>query len=631
MNADNDSQPESWQDARAGYLDRWTADKAIVDKNSMLTGRINMIRGSSLLISFVLFVLWLTGNGQFWMFASVVGAVAFFVIAFIHQRIEDELEEAKIRASINRQGYRAIERDWDKLPHSPVEIPASFLPVSNDLDLLGRRSLFQMVSRAHTPFGQKRLSNWISTPAGCDEIVKRQQAVKELTPLAEFREQFALAGKRLASSQTGPDAFVEWAEESTVLGRRRWLVWLARVVAALMLLAMVLLLTKLIDVQIVGVAILGMIFFNFAVTVFVTSRIHGVFNTVSSRHHDVVSYRRLFQMIESLPGDCDEIRQLKSELESDDGEALHQIQSLCWIMNLANIRRSGIFFLIYLGVQFSFLWDIHMLHLLEKWQAVHGSHVRRWFEAVGRLEALLSLAQLAHDHPTWNFPIVSNEGSEKRIVAQEIGHPLIPNDQRTCNDVSVGPQDSMLLVTGSNMSGKSTLLRSLGVNTVLAQTGSVVCAKEMSLPRLEIQSSMRISDSLADGVSFFMAELKRLKQIVDRASQLRNDDGLTLFYLLDEILQGTNSRERHIAVSRVACHLLENEAIGAISTHDLDLASASGLKDHCHNIHFRETFQEVDGVQKMTFDYQLQQGVSTTTNAIRLLEIVGLGEAEAEK
>ena len=215
--------------------------------------------------------------------------------------------------------------------------------------------------------------------------------------------------------------------------------------------------------------------------------------------------------------------------------------------------------------------------------------------------------------------------SPAKISAKQLGHPLL-DDGRVCNDVGVGPAGSVLLVTGSNMSGKSTLLRSLGVNVVLAQMGSVVCADEMMLPPLKIETSMRIVDSLADGVSFFMAELKRLKEIVDTAGEINDDQQWSMLFLLDEILQGTNSQERQIAVSRVVRRLIDGNAIGCISTHDLDLGQTDDLQDKCQTVHFAESFETKDGEEVMTFDYQMREGISPTTNALKLLEMVGLGE-----
>jgi DNA mismatch repair ATPase MutS len=273
-------------------------------------------------------------------------------------------------------------------------------------------------------------------------------------------------------------------------------------------------------------------------------------------------------------------------------------------------------------LQITLLWDFHVLAVLERWQRHYGPHIRAWFLALGELEALASFASVARDNPHWGFPTL-DETSEK-LTAREIGHPLLADKARVTNDVEVGPVGTFLLVTGSNMSGKSTLLRSLGTNVVLAQAGAPVCATELQIPPVLVETSMRIRDSLQDGVSFYMAELRRLKQVVDQAEIMADAPDRRLLYLLDEVLQGTNSKERHLAVVRVMAHLLECGAIGAISTHDLELATSDPLSGVCQAVHFRETLQDVDGKQSMTFDYKLRPGVATTSNALKLLEMVGL-------
>ena len=206
----------------------------------------------------------------------------------------------------------------------------------------------------------------------------------------------------------------------------------------------------------------------------------------------------------------------------------------------------------------------------------------------------------------------------------ELGHPLLADDVRVANDVEVGPPGTFLLVTGSNMSGKSTLLRAIGLNVILAQAGGPVCARSMNLPPLTVQTSMRIRDSLAAGVSFFLAELKRLKEIVDQADALRQSTDRRLLYLLDEILLGTNSRDRQIAVVRVLSHVLHSGALGAISTHDLGLADCPELHDACRAVHFTETLHGPGAERPMTFDFKLRPGIATSTNALKLVEMVGL-------
>jgi DNA mismatch repair ATPase MutS len=234
------------------------------------------------------------------------------------------------------------------------------------------------------------------------------------------------------------------------------------------------------------------------------------------------------------------------------------------------------------------------------------------------------LATLAHDNPPWSMPTVEQLAGST-IAARQLGHPLLTDDARVPNDIEIGPAGTFILVTGSNMSGKSTLLRSVGLNLILAQAGSPVCAEQLRMPPVRLATSMRTHDSLADGVSFFLAELRRLKQIVDE-SRVSQQDSKLLVYLLDEVLQGTNSVERHIAVSRVIDHFVEHGSMGMVSTHDLELAKSPNLASVCRTVHFRESFTGHDGSEQMTFDYVLRPGLATTTNALKLLKLVGLDD-----
>ena len=223
---------------------------------------------------------------------------------------------------------------------------------------------------------------------------------------------------------------------------------------------------------------------------------------------------------------------------------------------------------------------------------------------------------MRRDHPEWAVPEI---GAAREVTAAAIGHPLIADDRRVANDVAVGPPGTVLLITGSNMSGKSTLLRSIGLNIVLAQAGAVVCARQMSLPESDLQTSIRVQDSLERGLSYFMAALARLKGVVDAAQHER--PGRVLVYLLDEILQGTNSVERSIAVRAVTRHLLDAGAIGAMTTHDLGLAEEEPMKSAATFLHFSETL-DADGT--MRFDYALKPGLATSRNALRLMKMIGI-------
>jgi DNA mismatch repair ATPase MutS len=280
------------------------------------------------------------------------------------------------------------------------------------------------------------------------------------------------------------------------------------------------------------------------------------------------------------------------------------------------------------------LWNIHLLWLLERWQRDAGAYVRGWLVALGEMEALIALGTLHFDHPAWTFPelekapeAMAGDTGSLCVEGQDVAHPLLPPDRAVGNDVLVGPPGTFLLVTGSNMSGKSTLLRAIGVNCILAQMGAPVCAAQLRLPPLTVASSMRVQDSLAQGVSFFMAELQGLKAVVELAEARRADrraGEIPVLYLLDEILQGTNTAERQIAARHIIQRLLNTGAIGAVSTHDLTLAAAPELAAAATAVHFTESFTRGPEGPAMRFDYKLRPGIATSTNALKLMEIVGL-------
>jgi len=278
-------------------------------------------------------------------------------------------------------------------------------------------------------------------------------------------------------------------------------------------------------------------------------------------------------------------------------------------------------------IQLATLWNVHVLWLLERWQRAAGAHARAWLAALGDFEALAALATLAHDNPSWIFPELV-EAPAPRLSACGLGHPLLPPAACVGNDVTIGPPGTFLLVTGSNMSGKSTLLRAIGMNVALAQAGGPVCAAALRVPPLALASSMRVQDSLEQGISYFMAELQRLKEVVDTAAQVGHAGGRTPLFLLDAILHGTNTTERQIAARRIILHLLSLGATGAISTHDLALADAPEFAAISRSVHFTEKFTRgADGLS-MTFDYQLRPGIALSTNALKLMEMIGLPSAE---
>lgn len=524
---------------------------------------------------------------------------------------------------INDEGLRRLRRDWTRLPLrlTPDRRDAGDTNHSQaaDLDLLGHASLQHLLHTPNTPIGKSTLQGWLLEPALPATIKERQEAVAELAPLVGLRDSLAVSGRLIETTQASYERFLEWAESPLWLATRTWLVWLSRALAVLTL--------ALITAQIAGV-------FSFPYWLIVLPLNIGLCQTVgrapsriigevSERQETYRAYATLFQIITSQTFTAPLLQRLQATLSAGGLHADEQMRRLVRRMPLVDIRGMMFFILI----QWLTLWDFHVLWLLERWQRVAGSHARAWLEALGEMEALAALATLAFDHPAWTFPTITPD--ELTLHGTNLGHPLLPPAACVGSDVSVGPPGTFLLVTGSNMSGKSTLLRALGVNITLAQAGGPVCADALSLPPITLATTIRVQDSLEQGVSYFMAELQRLKEVVTIASQTHAAGERLPFFLLDEILHGTNTAERKIAVRQIVRHLLSLGGTGAVSTHDLTLAQTPEIASTAQLVHFTETFTRSAEGLKMTFDYKLRPGLATSTNALKLLEMVGLPLDEA--
>ncbi len=348
-------------------------------------------------------------------------------------------------------------------------------------------------------------------------------------------------------------------------------------------------------------------------------QVHGEFQRAGAGQHAFVRYADLFAHAVAAPAGAAHLRAIQSRLAGGGVAAPARMRQLNRILGFAKLASgAGIF---HFAIQALTLWDFHVFFALHRWRTEVGPDVRGWMAALGELDALGAFAQVKTDNPEWAFPSIRTGSSpaDRTFAARSLAHPLIHGERRVANDVEVGPPGTLLLITGSNMSGKSTLLRAIGLNTVLAQAGAPVCAVSASLPPIALETSLRVQDSLEHGLSYFMAALARLKGIVDRSSHPAA--GRTVLYLLDEILQGTNTAERAIAVRGVARHLLDAGAIGVMTTHDLAIASEPPIDEAGRLVHFTET---VDEHGAMSFDYRLRPGIATSRNALRLMELIGI-------
>lgn len=619
--------------APAMYHERHARFAALRDRygrSSSRNGNVSVaLIGAALLLAGI--GLW--RDEMLWMAGA--GALLFgFVISYgLHGRVDRQHRRYAELAAINAEGLQRIDRDWAALPlRQPPGAPSDH-PYAADLDLLGHASLQHLLNTPSTPVGLRTLQDWLLQPATPQAAQERQPAVAELAARIELREEIALRGRLLVGAQHRYERFLSWAESEPWLLRRSWLLWLSRGLT----LANLSMIVAAAAGAPVGPALAATLAASFALSLATARPVNAILDEVAVRQSVFEGYSQLFALLADEPFGTPGLRKLQARLSAGGRRADRLMRRLSLIMSLADLR-GWMFFIV---VQTVTLWSLHVLWLLERWQRDAGKEARGWLETLGELEALEALAALRFENPEWAFPELADArrdakegadriGAESRspadlvLAADDLGHPLLPDTTRVGNDVTVGPPGTFLLVTGSNMSGKSTLLRAIGVNTALAQIGAPVCAARMRLPPVQLATSMRVRDSLEQGVSYFMAELLQLKRVVEAARAARESGERTVLFLLDEILHGTNTGERQVAARRVIIHLLEQGAIGAVSTHDLTLADAPDLTAAAVPVHFTETFTRGANGPAMRFDYRLRPGLATSSNALKLVELVGL-------
>ncbi|HEX9036749.1 MAG TPA: hypothetical protein VF808_07130 [Ktedonobacterales bacterium] len=538
--------------------------------------------------------------------------------AFVRQWMLDEtFQRYSTLCQICKEGKSRLRRDWGALTLRTA--PQVDVPAINalDLDLLGHGSLQHLLNSVTTPSGQERMVRWLLTPASATEIKERQEAVRELAPMLETRDELTLFGALSNQDPAARARFLAWAEDASWLASRRWLD-IYSIVALIALVGLAL-------AELTGVLPypfwLIVVATNTVVFQFTGKAVEREIARVAEERGAYAPYAGLFGFLSERRFRAPGLVKAHAALAAERGSAEAALEGLGRRMRFADVRLS----IIGPALQLGGLWNVHALRLLEAWRARYGRQTRSWFELLAELEALAGLAALAFDNPTWAFPEVE-PAAVGVVTASGLGHPLLPPDRCVGNDVSLGPAGRFLLVTGSNMSGKSTLLRAIGLNLVLAQAGAPVCARAMRTPLIGIATSMRVDDSLEQGVSYFMAELQRLKLVVDEMRRVVAGGERMPVFLLDEILSGTNSSERRIAARGIIRGLLELGATGAVTTHDLSLTDEPVLRAASDPVHFSEQFTRGPDGPNMTFDYVLRPGVATSVNALALMEIAGLAE-----
>jgi len=580
-----------------------------------LTARWNGV-GNLRLISFLvaaaLAFWWIVGDEVVPGYAAIPVSLAFLALVIRHRQVSRRREVAGLLCARAQEDIWRLERDWEQLPVRHEAFTDSDHPYASDLDLFGRGSLMHLLDTAVTPVGRATLAQWLLAPVPVNTVEERQVAVAELARLDDLRDRMAVETQIAGAGTSDPQAFIEWADGEPWLARNALIRW-SGIVLPVALLA-------LLAAHLLGRISWPLWVLPLAANLLIASAISGETNPpiqrAGSQRHSLRGYAALLDLLERGTFQSPLLRNLREAVRVGGQAPADSLGELAGITRWWMPRGS----LAYLPAQAFLAWDINYLARLERWQRKVGGSIRGWLQASGELEALSAFAALAADHPDWIFPDL--DPAADRLHATSIGHPLLRDDERVDNDLTIGPLGTFLLITGSNMSGKSTLLRSAGINIVLAQAGAPVCATSLILPPVSLWTSVRVQDSLREGVSFFMAELLRLKRIVDAANQ-RSASDPPVFFILDEMLQGTNTAERQIAARRIVRYLVDHGNLGAVSTHDLTLADGPELGGIAVPVHLTETVRDTDDGPAMVFDYRLRDGIARSTNALKLMDVVG--------
>lgn len=557
--------------------------------------------------------------------AAVVAIAVFVVLVVLHERLVNARKRAESGAAFYSRGLARIDGTWAGSGDAGAEFADDHHPYAGDFDLFGRGSLFELISIAVTSAGRTRLATWLKEPSqDASEIASRQEAVLELRENVALREDVAVVAsevtKQIESAKL--DAWGAMAPAAFSPVER----WLAIALPAANVLLVLLSLPKWI-VQLVGMThpeaelqigmlanvpswpLLATIVATLLLARRLSPRVEQIVMAVERAEPALALLSGVLARVERGSFTSPRLRALHDALRGAEHTASAEIEKLRKQVNLLDARRNQFFapFAVLL------LWTTHVALAIERWRVRSGARIGAWIESVGEIEALASLASFAYEQPSFAMPRIVSEGPMFDAVA--LGHPLIPADRRVTNDLRLDPTLRLLVVSGSNMSGKSTMMRSVGVAAVLAMAGGPVCAQSLTIAPAAVGASIRIADSLQENASRFYAEILRIRQVLELAKRG------PLLYLLDEVLAGTNSHDRRIGAEAIVRGLVERGAIGLVSTHDLALARiADSLAPRAANVHFEDRID--DG--RVVFDYRMRAGVVTKSNALELMRSVGI-------
>ncbi|HLG96991.1 MAG TPA: hypothetical protein VKX49_11825 [Bryobacteraceae bacterium] len=583
------------------YQQRLAARRAVAERLDRLFRRVGNARLITAIAGVVLafFVFGQTVLAAWWL---VVPASIFACLVVWHARIVQRLEEALRAVTFYERGVARLENRWMGRgePGERFRNPAHVY--AEDLDLFGKGSLFELLCTARTRSGEDTLAGWLLAASPAEAVAARHDAVRELGPRLDLREDLAVLGEiARAALETG--AAAQWGENPPVVFPAG-----ARILAPLLASAVVITFGLYMDGLASRTPFMIALFVELSYGFLLGSRTLRVTSAVDAPARDLGLLASMLERVEQERFAAPLLCQIQGALSSGGLVASAEIRRLGRLVNRMDWQRN----IVFAPIAIALLWSAQIAIAIERWRKRAGPHIGPWIAQAGEFEALLALAGYSYEHPDDPFPELTS--GPACFKAEGIAHPLIPDAVR--NSIELGGDLRLLIVSGSNMSGKSTLLRAVGLNAVLAWAGAPVRATSLRISPLRVGASIRVVDSVQDGRSRFYAEITRLREIVDLAG-----GGETVLFLIDELLSGTNSHDRKIGAGAIVRTLVDRGGIGLVTTHDLALTSiAAELSGRAVNVHFEDLLE--DG--KLHFDYRLRSGVVARSNALDLMRSVGL-------
>ena len=531
----------------------------------------------------------------------------FFILVKVHNRLYFRKEQLETQLKLNQDELKGLEGDYSVFDEGREFIDAGH-PYSYDLDLFGRKSLFQALGRTCTHIGKQTLATWMQHHLTEKAAIEtRQESIRDMSQRMEFREAFRVTGSINRGADSDEEEISRWSQTPSVLQHLWWVKLCLWAVPGINILLLALGL-----LHILSLSWFGMMFTVFVILSFgLIQRGTLIQETYGKKLKTLNRYARLITLAKGETWQAPALRELTDKLDIDGHSPAEALMQLSKELDRLDLRNNQLLYVILEGSMF---FQLRQIVRIERWKARYGKYLMGWLEAVGELDALCSLGTFAYNHPAYTYPTITNQPF--CFLARNMGHPLMPEAQCVKNDATIPSRPYFLIITGANMAGKSTYLRTIGVNYLLACMGCPVCCESLTLYPAHLITSLRTTDSLSDNESYFFAELKRLKRIIDLLNK-----GQELFIILDEILKGTNSADKQKGSLDLIRQFMRLKADGIIATHDLLLGTlADQFPEYIRNYCFEADIKD----NELTFSYRLREGVAQNMNACFLMRKMGI-------